>query len=196
MSNIVILSAHPDDLEMSCGGSVAKWVAEGHRVINLIMVPSVKHAKFLKNASQHLGHETLLYSSSSRKLEVDSELVAQVESYFADIKVDRIITHWEEDWHQDHQACNKLGRILARKQPVELWYMSSVPYNQKYSRFSPDIYVNIESYSHLKYRSIGEYYNLKNTSWPKMARSHDAWRGTFIEKTAAEVFKVESMFEL
>ena len=33
MNNILVLSAHPDDLEMSCGGTVAKLVSEGKSVL-------------------------------------------------------------------------------------------------------------------------------------------------------------------
>ena len=38
-----ILTAHPDDLEMSCGGLVAKIIASGGSVTNFILVkPSVE----------------------------------------------------------------------------------------------------------------------------------------------------------
>ena len=30
MNKVLVLSAHPDDLEISCGGTVAKFVDEGN----------------------------------------------------------------------------------------------------------------------------------------------------------------------
>ena len=36
MNKVLVLSAHPDDLEISCGGTVAKFVDEGNKVDNII----------------------------------------------------------------------------------------------------------------------------------------------------------------
>ena len=34
---ILIIAAHPDDETLGCGGSIAKWVKDGHDVYVLIM---------------------------------------------------------------------------------------------------------------------------------------------------------------
>ena len=133
MKNVLVISAHPDDLEMSCGGTVAKWVAEGHNVVNLILTPDVAQIDYLGFAREHLGYEAILWPGSRDSLSINSEMVADIENHFVDLKFDRIVTHWKEDWHQDHQKCYELGRILSRKQPTELWYMSSHPYHLKYA---------------------------------------------------------------
>ncbi|MGV2336643.1 MAG UNVERIFIED_CONTAM: hypothetical protein LVR18_21900 [Planctomycetaceae bacterium] len=39
--NILFLGAHHDDLEVSIGGSVARWTAEGHRVVSAILTDSI-----------------------------------------------------------------------------------------------------------------------------------------------------------
>ena len=36
---VLVLSAHPDDLEISCGGTVAKIVDQGGIVDNFILCP-------------------------------------------------------------------------------------------------------------------------------------------------------------
>ena len=38
--NILFVGAHHDDLELSCGGSVKKWVADGHKVFSIILTSS------------------------------------------------------------------------------------------------------------------------------------------------------------
>jgi LmbE family N-acetylglucosaminyl deacetylase len=187
MKNILIISAHPDDLEMSCGGSVAKWVSEGHNVVNLILVSDVKQIDSLGFAREHLGYEAILWPGDRGSLSVNSDMIADIEAHFVDVDFDRIVTHWREDWHQDHQVCHNLGRVLARKQPTELWYMSSHPYHLKYREFSPDIYVDVSEHAHLKYKAITEYDNLPGY-WETGVRSHDSWRGTFIHAKKAEVF--------
>ena len=40
----LIITAHPDDMEMGCGGLVARVIKEGGTVTNLILVkPSAEH---------------------------------------------------------------------------------------------------------------------------------------------------------
>ena len=46
MNKVLVLSAHPDDLEISCGGTVAKFVDEGNQVDNIILCSNVKHKKY------------------------------------------------------------------------------------------------------------------------------------------------------
>jgi LmbE family N-acetylglucosaminyl deacetylase len=188
MKNILVITAHPDDLEMSCGGTVAKWVSEGHRVINLVLVASVSHAEFLPAAQKHLGYEVVAVPANRERLSITPDLIADLESHFADTPFDKIVTHWKEDWHQEHQLCYDLGRILARKQPCDLWYMSSHPYHLKYQEFSPDIYVDISSHVHLKHKAMGEYKNITD-QWGIGVKSHDSWRGSFIGVKKAEVFQ-------
>ena len=37
MKKVLVLTAHPDDLELACGGTVARFVDEGVEVTNLIV---------------------------------------------------------------------------------------------------------------------------------------------------------------
>ena len=191
MKEILVISAHPDDLEMSCGGSVAKWVSSGDRVTNLIMFSDVKHLRFLRMASRHLGHKTVLFPGT-RDTIVDHKTISKIEEILDISSFDRIITHWKEDWHQDHKACHDIGNILARKQLAELWYMSSHPYHLKYSEFSADMYVNTEEFSFLKARSMSEYPNIAK-QWRRGVGHHDQWRGSMIDKKTAEVFLIGNM---
>src|SRR5438067_1855179 len=38
--NVLVVSAHHDDLELGCGGTVARLVEQGHRVISLVLTHS------------------------------------------------------------------------------------------------------------------------------------------------------------
>lgn len=191
--NILVVSAHPDDLEMGCGGTVAKMVKAGHTVYNLIMYPDVDHIKYLDQAARTLSFKPILFKSDKRAA-IDNTVVAEVEAMLGGIQFSKIITHWKEDWHQDHRACYELGNILARKQPVDLWYMSSYPYNLKYKEFSPDVYVKINrKFAEKKYEAIDGYLHL-SAKWIDAISSHDAWRGAFIsDGLQAEVFKIGHM---
>lgn len=191
MKNILVISAHPDDLELSCGGTVAKFLADGSKVTNLIMVGNVPHIKYLDAASSKVGYEHIVYSFEKDRFQVNDKTVADVGNIVSSIKPDLIITHWEEDWHQDHRACNELVSIIRRDQPMDVWHMSSYPYNLKYKNFNPTLYVDISQYASTKYSGISEYLNVGH--WVEGVSSHDNWRGSFIGAEAAEVFSVDNM---
>ncbi len=191
MKNILVVSAHPDDLELSCGGTVAKFIAEGARVTNLIMVGGVPHVKYLDNAAAKIGYEPVIYSLTDDRFQVNKDTIRSVDTIVSEISPDLIITHSSEDWHQDHRACNEIVSIIRRNQPVDVWLMSSYPYDLKYKSFNPNLYVDISEYAQIKYSAISEYLNVGH--WVEPVASHDNWRGSFIDAVAAEVFSVDHM---
>lgn len=185
MKNVLVISAHPDDMEMSCSGTVAKLIDGGAKVTNLILVGNLPHSEYTLTAAGILGVETI-YHESPKRFTVNDVSVKHIEELVG-IEYDLIITHWKEDWHQDHRACHELGNILARKQPVDLWYMSSHPYHLKYKEFNPNVYVDVERYYVKKLGAIKSYKNI-STAWKEGIQGHDKWRGSFIGTSAAEVF--------
>jgi LmbE family N-acetylglucosaminyl deacetylase len=187
--HIVILSAHPDDLEMSCGGTVAKFVEDGNKVTSIVMAGGVPHLEYLNRASGYLGIDPIIFSMSN-SVKVDKNVIKELEAMVDFSTVDLIITHWNEDWHQDHQACHEIGNILARKQPMDLWYMSAHPYNLKYKHFTPDLYIDIGSWSYKsKLNAVKAYDNIPN-KWVRGVMHHDVWRGSYLDTKYAEVFAV------
>lgn len=192
--NILVVSAHPDDLEMSCGGSVAQWVDEGHSVTNLIMYSNVDHVEYLEASEWTLGFTSILFEYEDRPV-VNNDVVAAVEELVDINNIDRIVTHWKEDWHQDHQECHKLGTILARKQPIELLYMSSYPYNLKYSEFDPNLYIPLSNKNCIDKRAAMACYQNLPSHWPQGVLNHDRWRGSWVESHQAEVFKIGNYVE-
>lgn len=165
----------------------------GHKVYSLVMAKDVPQQSHLELVETMYGIIPVDWPLA-RDLVITSEVVAKVEQALSGAKFDRIVTHWKEDWHQDHRACYELGTILARKQPAELWYMSSHPYHLKYSEFNPDMYVDISYFAEKKYDILEEYpESAVSAAWKEGVYHHDRWRGTFIDATWAEVFKIGNM---
>lgn len=52
---IMVIMAHPDDAEFSCGGTVAKWVAEGWEVIYVVCTNGDKGSGDLEMTSERLA---------------------------------------------------------------------------------------------------------------------------------------------
>ena len=51
ISKALVLTAHPDDLELSCGATVRKIIDQGGSVDNLIIYPYQEHKKYLPDYS-------------------------------------------------------------------------------------------------------------------------------------------------
>ena len=76
-NNFLIITAHPDDLEIGCGGLVSKVLANGGSVTNLILIkPSAEHNEKrnqsivkaeLEKSKNVLNFETIIYGYPGSK---------------------------------------------------------------------------------------------------------------------------------
>ena len=120
---IVAIFAHPDDSELSCGGSVAKWIAEGKEVVYIICTDGNKGSKDLdvnpfqlaaqrereqKAAARTLDVQQVIFlRHHDGELEINSLLKAELTLLIRYIKPDLVITH--DPWrpyliHPDHRV--------------------------------------------------------------------------------------------
>ncbi len=189
-SKVLILSAHPDDLEISCGGTVAKFVDEGTKVDNIILCSNVKHKKYVASSSKILGYSPIFLNH--RDESPTSNVISEIEKKVDVESYDLIITHWSEDWHQDHRFCHELGNSLRRKQQLDVWYMNAYPYCQKYKSFEANLFVDITRYKYKKLDAISLYDNVPDEYYIGID-SMSRYRGSFVHVNHAEVFKVDTL---
>lgn len=190
--NVLVVTAHPDDLEMGCGGTVARLVSEGANVTNLVMVPTQNYT-FAETASEILGYSLVPYSNDMReRFFVNHHTVEEIENSFNVSDYDLIITHWKEDWHQDHRKTHELVNILTRRYPGDLWYMEGHPYSKSYKEFNPNIYIDVSSQYDKKLQAMDAYKNLLFADTDGI-NCHDIWRGSHIGSNQAEAFTLGRM---
>ena len=187
----LVLTAHPDDLEMSCGGTVKKIVDQGGSVDNLIIFPYQDHKKYLPETTDILGFNVILNEVKERP-KLDHNLIGSIESQLDISSYDLLITHWKEDWHQDHRICHDVGNTLRRKQPLEVWYMNAFPYCQKYKSFEANVFSDISMHYRQKRKAIECYKNVESR-WVEDIESMSRFRGSFIKVPHAEVFKADTI---
>ena len=192
-SKILIISAHPDDLEISCAGTVKKFIKAGTVVDNLIMIPNVPHLKYLDSSAFGLGFNYIAFDNDiDRPNIVDNKLIQEVEEKYSLFGYDLIISHWKEDWHQDHRMCYHLTNSLRRKQPIDVWYMDAFPYNQKYNQFRNNVFVDIDNEIEDKIKAVKEYKNLSEDAIDSIIK-YNRYRGDFINCDFAETFMVDTI---
>lgn len=154
MKNILAIVAHPDDLEMMGGGSVAKWKREGKHIHVLVLtngswigpdgnlcrpveeileeVQAVKH--FMEYDSYDILNEETL------NLRYKDALVCEALNRINEYSIDTIITSWDKDTHHDHRIACEVAIQVARHVPNFL--MGQINYYLLDS-FTPNLYIDI-----------------------------------------------------
>ena len=130
--NILAIGAHPDDIEISCGGTLAKYAKMGHKVftatatngnIGSATIPMEEIAAIRKEearrAAAHIGAEYIC-------LDYDDEMFFEDKAArlaFIDLvrycKADVILTHNPEDYNPDHELTSKIINDIAVMIPIE-----------------------------------------------------------------------------
>lgn len=121
--NVLAVGCHPDDLEIGCGGTLARYAAEGHHVVMChIANGNMGHAviqpeelrsirtKEAEKAGELIGAAEVINLDVS-DLEVNSyneDTVKKVIDVVRYAKPDLIITHSPEDYMKDHLEVSKL----------------------------------------------------------------------------------------
>ncbi len=121
--NILAVGCHPDDLEIGCGGTLARYAQEGHRVTlchvangnmgHVILLPEELRRIRLEEAQRAgrlLGAAEVVTLDIS-DLAVDSnnpQTVRQMTELVRRVQPDVVITHPPEDYMKDHVEVSKL----------------------------------------------------------------------------------------
>jgi LmbE family N-acetylglucosaminyl deacetylase len=121
--NVLAIGCHPDDLEIGCGGTLAKYAGLGHRVVmchvangdkgHVVIMPEELAAIRTKEAEKAGG---LLGAAEVINLDVPDlqvdyhceDTVRKIIDVVRSVKPDLIITHSPEDYMKDHLEVSKL----------------------------------------------------------------------------------------
>jgi LmbE family N-acetylglucosaminyl deacetylase len=119
---VLAVGAHPDDLEILCGGTLARYVREGHEVVmchatlgnrGSFVHTSEEIARIrgaeARRAAEIAGAEYVtLGFSDSEVLASDPDQRRAVIDLVRDARPDVIITHYPSDYMSDHDEISKL----------------------------------------------------------------------------------------
>jgi N-acetylglucosamine malate deacetylase 1 len=119
---VLAVGAHPDDLEILCGGTLARYVQEGHDVVmcnaTLGDRGSFEHTSEeiarirlgeAKRAAEIAGAEHVTLGLSDAEVDAtDRDQVRLVVDLVRDARPDVIITHSPNDYMADHNEISKL----------------------------------------------------------------------------------------
>src|SRR3989338_5142707 len=128
--NVLVVIAHHDDLELGCGGTIAKFKEEGHKVTSLVLTHSgykgiskaiartkedaIKEARL---ASKVLGYELVSFDEDTLDAPVMDYNVVKILDLITRRKINTVFTHWHGDTHPPHKRINTMALHACRNVP-------------------------------------------------------------------------------
>jgi LmbE family N-acetylglucosaminyl deacetylase len=149
---ILAIGAHPDDIELGCGGTLALHVAAGAEVTMLVLTtgaagpgdPTIREHE-ARAAADTIGAEIVFGGFDDSTLTADYTTVSVIEEVLNRVNPSLIYTHAESDSHQDHRASASATISAARQRPSILHYQA--PSSRA---FHPCLFVDIEPFLQVK----------------------------------------------
>jgi LmbE family N-acetylglucosaminyl deacetylase len=114
---VLCIGAHPDDLEIGCGGTLLRMLAErrggGVRVHWVVLTGTPTRAREARNSARRLlraaAAEVRVETFRDGFLPYQGAAVKEVfEQLKTTVAPDLVFTHWGGDFHQDHRFVSEL----------------------------------------------------------------------------------------
>jgi LmbE family N-acetylglucosaminyl deacetylase len=118
---VLVAGGHPDDPESGCGGTIARYVDQGHDVVALYLtrgeagIPGTSHSDAARIRSAEVDKACAILGAKARFAgQVDGDTHVDRAAYVAmrelveQERPDVIFTHWPVDTHPDHRAVSLL----------------------------------------------------------------------------------------
>jgi len=188
---ILALGAHPDDIELGCGGTVAKATRTGIRVHSVVLsrcedeAPSdrrgLRSDEFLQSAKL-LGAHPEVFDIPNREFpEHRREVMKILEGLQERLKPDLVFIPFLEDPHQDHSTVAHAAVRTFRRRETVLQY-EILRYGSH--SFTPSLFIDIGDTLEDKVRSLVAYKTQLGTrayfdeeSFRSLARTRGAQSG-------------------
>jgi len=193
--NILAIGAHPDDIELGCGGSLAKLARAGSRIHALVLSRGGRgcHAGVARSDESHralrrLGVAEVIQQDfpDTRVPTCRNDIIASIEQVCTLIEPDRIYTMCGEDHHQDHRTVHEASIIACRHIPQILCYESPSTLPQ----FAPQVFEDISAQLELKIHALREHASQGDRHYMQEShlRCHAQFRGQQIGIGPSEGF--------
>jgi LmbE family N-acetylglucosaminyl deacetylase len=184
MKRILVISAHPDDEVLGCGGTITKYAKAGYPVYSLILGEGItSRYKDRKEADRTLIEKlrqqalkvakvlgikkTLFFNLPDNRFDTIAllDIIKIVEDIKKKIRPHIVFTHSSSDLNIDHQIVYKAVMTAFRpeaKGTVDEIYSFEIPSStgwlfSKKNLYAPNFYENIEDFIDTKIKALSCY---------------------------------------
>jgi LmbE family N-acetylglucosaminyl deacetylase len=172
---ILAIGAHPDDIELGCGGLLLRAARQGHSVFMYTLTrggasgdPEQRTKELLQSAKFIGAQRVWIDNFEDTKLSLSSELINHIEFFINRADPDIVITHSLNDTHHDHRAISESTLEAGRFVPNIMSY--EIPVTRD---FKPQVYFDISDVMDDKIELINIFWSQRS----KMFLKSNAIRG-------------------
>jgi LmbE family N-acetylglucosaminyl deacetylase len=139
-NKVLVIGAHPDDIEIGCGGTIKRFALQNAEIYFIVATLGEKcTVKDIGNqllyekrreesidASKFLGVKEIFFLGlSDTNIEHNGNTVSAIEKYVNLINPDYIFTHTREDHHQDHRNLALATVSACRRKQINILHYES-----------------------------------------------------------------------
>lgn len=146
---VLAVGAHPDDLEIAMGGTIALLADAGVKVVMAVLsVPSKLETRLseARAAADILGAELrVIEPARCRRVEDvhNYELVAEIDDLVRNVEPDALFGHSSGEIHHDHQLLHGALLSAMRLRPMDIYFYRPSTCRPLLMGWQPRIWVDI-----------------------------------------------------
>jgi LmbE family N-acetylglucosaminyl deacetylase len=158
LKTVLALGAHPDDLELGCGATLAKLASQGVEITAVVFSEGGRGGSDFdrvvetRQALTALGVKSVIQRTfpDTRLHEQINELIADIEMHVRDLAPQRVYTMFDGDRHQDHRAVFQASAVACRPVPQIFGYETP----SSYPNFVPTAFEAIDDFIEQKVAAL------------------------------------------
>ena len=207
---VLFIGAHPDDIELGCGGTICYHIEKNHEVFCYHLTNGVYtdiNNKSIRNKEEILNtslkslttlgvkEDNISFTDiNATELKVNKKMISELQKFIVLKKITTIYTHPDPDtYHQDHRAAHNITMAGARRY-VNNIFTFELMFNFAQGLMIPNYYVDISNYIEKKKKSlryhITEFDKYGGEKWIESLVSLAQYRGIQVNTKYAEAFFV------
>jgi LmbE family N-acetylglucosaminyl deacetylase len=200
-SNVILaIGAHPDDIELGCGGTLCAVIRDGAKVFAIFMTKGEQsgdgavRSRESKDALSVLGVKEVFFGDfPDTEIPSCKKAMDFLEQFCDRCKPDLVLTHTVNDIHQDHRQVGWLSVSAFRNVPRMLAYETP----RVTSEFSPNYFVDISDCVDSKWEALKRHESQKAKRYLAYESMINlaSFRGSQVGLRAAEAFEVVKYVE-
>lgn len=205
---ILFVGAHPDDIELGCGGTINYFTEKKEDVYcyhltngeynDIYGNPVRKFDEILETTTKSLGilgvkNENIFFTDiPATELKPNKEAISKIQKFIINKNITTVFTHSDPDtYHQDHRAAHNITMAGARRY-VNNIFLFEIIFNFAAGLMVPNYYIDISRFINNKSEAIRlhktEYRKYDEEQWIESNISLARYRGMQVGTKYAEAF--------